>query len=82
MKTQSSGMEAEAGQNLKRAKIKKGKSTVNGHAVFENGNLVKPKVEQEIVDFVVKKKQLEKPRMEQSSSRTIQGVEKEPSRAV
>jgi hypothetical protein len=61
MKTQSSEKEAEAGQNLKREEAPKHKSTVNGKAVFENGNLVKPKVEQEIADFVEKKKQLEKP---------------------
>ena len=61
MKTQSSEKEAESGQNLKRPKTTKGKCTVNGKAVFENGNLVKPKVEQEIADFVEKKKQLTKP---------------------
>jgi len=60
MKTQSSEKEAEAGQNLKREEKPKGKSTVNGKAVFENGSLVKPKVEQEIADFVEKKKQLTK----------------------
>jgi len=46
MKTQSSEKEEEAGQNLKREKTTKGESSVNGHAIFENGNLVKPKVEQ------------------------------------
>ena len=61
MKTQSSEKKAEAGQNLKREEKPKGKSTVNGHAVFENGKLTKPKVEQEIADFVEKKKQLTKP---------------------
>ena len=61
MKKQKRGKEVEAGQNLKRPKTTKGKCTVNGKAVFENGNLVKPKVEQEIADFVEKKKQLTKP---------------------
>ena len=60
MKTQSSEKEAETGRNLKREEKPKGKSTVNGHAVFENGNMVKPKVDQEIADFVGKKKQLTK----------------------
>ncbi len=46
MKTQNSEKEEEAGQNLKRPKTTKGESSVNGYAVFENGNLVKPKVEQ------------------------------------
>jgi len=46
MKTQISEKEAEAGQNLKRPKITTGKSTINGKAVFENGNLMKPKIEQ------------------------------------
>jgi hypothetical protein len=64
MKTQSSEKEVEAGQNLKRVKTTKGKSTVNGKAVFENGKLTKPKVEQEIADFVEKKKQLTKPSKE------------------
>jgi hypothetical protein len=61
MKTQSSEKEAEAGQNLKREEAPKHKSIVNGKAIFENGKLTKPKVEQEIADFVEKKKQLEKP---------------------
>jgi len=61
MKKQSSEKEVEAGQNLKRPKTTKGKSIVNGKAVFENGNLVKPKAEQEIADFVEKKEQLTKP---------------------
>jgi len=64
MKTQNSEKEVEAGQNLKRVKTTKGKSTVNGKAVFENGKLTKPKVEQEIADFVEKKKQLTKPSKE------------------
>ncbi len=61
METQSSEKEVEAGQNLKRVKTTKSENSVNGHAVFENGNLVKPKAEQEIADFVEKKKQLTKP---------------------
>ena len=46
MKTRSSEKEVEAGQNLKREEKPKGKSTVNGHAVFENNKLTKPKAEQ------------------------------------
>jgi len=65
MKTQRSEKEMEAGQNLKRPKTTKGENSVNGHAVFENGNLVKPKAEQEIADFVEKKKQLTKPSNEE-----------------
>ena len=61
MKKQSSEKEVEAGQNLKREEAPKHKSIVNGKPVFENGNLVKPKAEQEIADFVEKKEQLTKP---------------------
>ena len=56
MKTQSSEKEIEAGQNLKRPKTTKGKSTVNGKAVFENGNLVKPKTTTDkLLEMQVKK---------------------------
>ena len=56
MKTQSSEKEIEAGQNLKREEKPKGKSTVNGHAVFENGNLVKPKTTTDkLLEMQVKK---------------------------
>jgi hypothetical protein len=50
MKTQSSGKEAEAGQNLKRPKTTKGENSVNGHAAFENGKLAKKEFAKKILD--------------------------------
>lgn len=50
MKTQSSEKEVGAGQNLKRPKATKGKSIVNGKAVFENGKLTKKEFAKKVLD--------------------------------
>ena len=50
MKKQSSEKEVGAGQNLKRPKATKGKSIVNGKAVFENGKLTKKEFAKKVLD--------------------------------